>query len=529
MTKTTLTLIIILILLLILKVFILVNSSYTLYSDDALYGQLTRMWIEKNFQRMFHPFWPPLFPALAALVYQVIPNFETALRLVSLVSGVLLLVPLFFLMKKTLSPLHAFFYVLTVALFSQLTLMSMMPLSDSLSMLLAISGLVAVFVALIEGSRKFIFLGSFLFGLNYLVRPEGTMFFFLTIIFLIFYFVVKYQWKNLFFVMAVSLMIFLITISLYAIAVRLQLGQWSLSPKFSAQIQQGHSFALNNRGTTWSQEVDSVKSPVYQSPYFKNGWQYVLEHFYSLKKWYQQKQARWTTVWLGIFPAWSVLIMVAGIVSYILKVKFWPFLYLLLVMMAAIPITIFVTPSFDIRYLAWSIPFFLFWFYLGVARIVSALIVWRFPRGNLSSVLTAVIFSIAAMTFPGLSVDYIFHPVAFAQNFSNTYDKRELREIGLWIKNNSPHPNPKIMMRHEGVEFYSQGETVYLPQVSYDTLLDYARKNKANFLVAWDEDLENDDKLSLLLDDRMAHPGLQKVYLVGDNSRKAVVYTLTDK
>lgn len=524
--KPRLFLAIFLVLTFIIRLVILLKSSYTFYSDDAIYASLARMWIERDFQHVFHPTWPPLFPLVSAVFYLVTSNFELALRLVSMVSGVLLLVPLYYMMKNTLSAFHAFFFILAIMLISPLLLMSFLPLSDALATLLALSGITSFFIAFKEKNKerqnKFIFLGALLFGLNYLTRPEGTMFFFLTMIFMFFYFIINSKFKKIFTIFPIAITIFFLTVSPYAIAIRLQIEEWSLSPKFSAQIQQGHAFALNKRNTTWAQEIGSVKNPNYQSPYFKNGFGYVLGRFYFLKQLYGQKQTRWLEVFLNIFPVWSVAIFLLGIAKIFSKQFFWPISYVVFIMSVSVPITIFTAAQFDVRYLAWLIPFFLFFFYLGTKRIFT--ISSRIPQ-----IVVPLVFLGSVMTFPGFSANYIYNPLKFAEDFTNTYDKRELKEIGLWIKKNTSAPNPRIMMRHEGVEFYSEGETIYLPQITYRELIDYAKKNKVDFIVAWDENLAYDDKLSLLLDKKVAHPGLQEVYLVGsDSNPKAVIYRLVE-
>lgn len=91
---------------------------------------------------------------------------------------------------------------------------------------------------------------------------------------------------------------------------------------------------------------------------------------------------------------------------------------------------------------------------------------------------------------------------------------RELESAGLWIKEHTPHPIPKIMMRHEGVEFYSVGQTIYIPQISYDEVIKYAKKNDVDFIIAWDEELANDEKLKVLMDRNIKYSGLQEVYYV---------------
>lgn len=499
------------------RLWILLNSSYTFYSDDAIYAILARSWVLGEWQYIFHPTWPPLYPGLSAITALAVPGFENALRLTSLIFGTAIVVPLFFLLRHTsLQPL-AISFSIAVALFTSVLTMSLLPLSDSLAVFLIISGLVSVFFTFSLNDRyrlKLLILGSVCFGLVYLTRTEGTMFFFLTLIYLLSQ-VLRIRTKKYFLTVLLFIAVFIIAISPYIIASRVQIGEWSLSPKFSAQIQQGHAFALNKDGTTWAQEATSAKSPNYKSPYFKNGTNFLLERLYYFMHLYPEKQLKWQAVFLSIFPIWIIPLILLGIFS-ILKGRLrWGAAYLAFIMVAAIPITIFSTPVHDIRYLVWTIPLFLYFFYMGIFKVVK--------KGWVAAILALCM----VLIFPGVSINNLVNPKSIAANFSKQFDRSELKDVGLWIKNYAPGSVPKVMMRHEGVEFYSGGEIIYMPQVNYNGMLEYARRNSVGFLVAWDEELAGDKDLVILLDSSVEHPGLQKVYTTVGKSR-IIVYTLDD-
>lgn len=500
---------IIYLLLLLPRLWILFNSSYTFYSDDAIYATLAKNWTTGEWQNIFHPTWPPLYPLFSALFSLVVPTMEDASRLSALIFGTAVVIPLFFLLKPTLSLSCAVSFCLAIFLFTTLTTMSLLPLSDSLSTFLIICGIVSIFFALsgnIHHQRKTLVAGSFFFGLTFLTRAEGTMFFFLTTLFLILYFFLRLRVNKSIRPFLPTLMlfilVFLLTASPYIIATRVQTGEWSLSQKFSAQIQQGHSFAINKYGTTWSQEIVSAKSPNYKSLYFKNGTDYLLNRLPYFLHIYPQKQQKWQQIFLTIFPVWSIPLILIGAAGLLNKKYRWATVYLVYIFIMGTFMTIFSTPVADVRYLLWNIPILLFLFYSGVKIIL---------RNGGVSALTAFI---AVLTFPGVSLANISNPSLVAAQFTQSYNKSELRLAGEWIKNNTESQNPKIMARHEGVEFYSGGETIYLPQLSYNQVLVYAKKNAADYLIAWDEELGGDKKLAFLLNSQINHPGIQNVYSV---------------
>ena len=515
MSKTLKTAVLIFLFLFIPRLWILLNSSYTFYSDDAIYAILARSWTLGEWQYVFHPTWPPLYPGLSAIIALVIPGFENALRFTSLIFGTAVVIPLYFLLRHTMPQFFAISFSLAVAIFTPVLTMSLLPLYDSLAVFLIISGLVSVFLGLNlnDGHRlKLLLLGSGCFGLVYLTRTEGTMFFFLTLIFLLSQ-IIRVRTKKYFLTVLLFITVFVITISPYVIASRVQIGEWSLSPKFSAQIQQGHAFALNNRGTTWAQEVTSPKAPDFQSHYFRNGTGYLLDRLYYFMRLYPEKQLKWQAVFLSIFPVWIIPLILVGVASVLKGKSRWGEVYLIFIMAAAIPITIFSTPVHDIRYLVWTIPLFLYFYYLGVLRVVKK--GWA----------TAILALCAVFIFPGATVDNLINLRSLAGNFSRVYNRSELRDAGLWIKNHTSSPIPKVMIRHEGVEFYSGGETVYMPQVSYGDLLEYAKKNNVDFIVAWDEELAGDKELATLLGGQAEHSGLQEVYSTKGLS-SIIIYTL---
>lgn len=505
--------------LLLIRLLMVFGSVYTFYSDDAIYAFMANSWRIGAWQYVFHPFWPPLYPVISAFFLLFTSNFENASRLVSIIFGTAIVMPLFFLLRETTSKIEAIFFIISLSLFTTLITLSLLPLSDSLSIFLIISGIVSTFFAFIHLSdnlgKKFLLLSAFIFGLTYLTRSEGTMFFFLTLIYLISIGIFKYRTKQFFLSILYFVIIFFITISPYLIAVKWQIGEWSLSQKFSAQIQQGHAFSLNKRGTTWAQEIYSARTPNLKSPYFKNGTGYLIDHLSYFLHSYPQKQFQWQTVFLTVFPIWIIPFILIG-ATYLLNKKYiWSVVYLIFMLITAVPITIFSTAEHDIRYLSWTIPIFLYLFILGIKKIIH------------NSYVTVLLFIFAVILFPGTSIDNLFNPERVAINFSKFENKDELKEAGIWIKANSSHPNPKIMMRHEGVEYYSGGQTIYTPQISYNELIEYTKRNKVDYIVAWDEELAADKNLMELLDDKIEHPGLQKVHSFKGHG-KIIIYKLID-
>lgn len=505
----------------IFHLIILINSDLTFFSDDAIYASLARFFIEGNFSQAFHPTWPPLYPALSALAYLVTNNWETSLRFISTVASVLIIVPLYLFLRRTLSQTYALLFVFSITFFEPLLKFSLLPLSDSLSTLFIISAIVVIVSG--PDNLKNLLLGGIFTGLIFLTRFEGTMFFGLFLIFLLIYLLIRKKFLRI----AIFIVAFLLTISPYLIAIRIQLGEWTLSQKFSAQIQQEHAFALKNQ-TTWAQEVTSVKSPNYQSPYFRGGINYLIDNLSFFIKWFNQKLFSWQKLFLSLFPFWSQVLMLLGILNIFRKKLFWTISFIIFLLISSIPVAIFTTPIADIRYLLWTFPFFLYFFYLGIITLFTFLATF-FKLKSTPLTLGLFVFSpfLLSLFLPSFSIGGFFDPITtYAQTFTKVHSRGQLRQIGNWIKQHSLKPHPKIMMRHEMLEFYSDGEVIYLPQGSISQIISYAKSKEVDYLVAWERELAADEDLIKLLSPDFQHPTIKKVYSILTPDGMLVIYSL---
>lgn len=112
-----------------------------LYSDDAIYMDMARSFLEGNFQRFLQLQWPPLYPLVSALFYPFIKNWEVTGRVVSIIFGSLLTIPFYFLIRSLASRLDAFIGCLFLVFFTPLVFASTQPLTEALLTFLFWSGI----------------------------------------------------------------------------------------------------------------------------------------------------------------------------------------------------------------------------------------------------------------------------------------------------------------------------------------------------------------------------------------------------
>lgn len=503
-------LILVLLLSLIVRVFLIFNSRHSFYSDDAIYAELARFWTQGKWNLVFHPTWPPLFPAVSALFFIFIRSWENALRFVSLFSFLILLVPLFYLVQKTISKTHAVIFTLCLGMLSPMLKISIFPQSDMLATSLVVSCIVCFFFAIQNNSKRMFLFSSLLMGFTFLVRSEGTLFFSLSLLFLIPYILIQLAGKKLSVKKGVIILlgftaVFFLTASPYIIATSYQLGRPTLSQKFSAQIKQEHAFKLQKSNTTWSQEVVSVKHPNYESNFFTGGFGFLLENIDWFIFWFGQKYNTWVNIFFTVFPLFSIFVMGIGLVISAKK-YFWGTLYLSYLIVTGVIITIFSTPLADVRYLLWVVPLLLYLFFVGLKK---------FP---------VLAFTILFL-FPSFKISPVLNPVGYSIGYTNLHYREEIVKASNWIKENSPQVEPRIMTRYESFEFYTDGTTVYLPQeLTYEQMLDYARSNYVNYFIASTETLSADNNLNFLLKEETSYPGLKKVFMTRVPSRVVIVF-----
>lgn len=527
--KSKMVLIIIICLTFFYRIFILTQSSLTFYSDDAIYASLARLLTQGKVYQFFHPTWPPLYPFVSTLMYPFFQNWETALRFVSIGAGVLTLIPLYALVKTLTNKYNALIFVTVIGFTEPFFRLSLFPFSDMMSTLLVISGVSLVVVGLTKKNNPQLATSSAVFGLAYLTRSEGSMFFILSYFVIFVYCLVETLKRRSKISGYIKLLVacpvlFLIIISPYLVATKSQLGTWTISHKASAQIKQWHSFEIReDTGLTWSQEVVSVKFPNHTSEYFSGGLAHVLEYqdwFWFL---FKQRLANWRTVAFNNFPSWAFVVSGVGVLNIFRKKYFWAIFYLLTVFVAGILTTIFATPIADTRYLLWAALLISVAFYLGVDTIFSLL----FQKSKHSKFVSAILTTGLIMYFPIFSGVETLKPRVYSQEFTKLYKRPEIEDAGTWIKENSAVENPKIMMRHEGVEFYADGQTIYTPQdLKIDEVIKYAKDLNTNYLVAWSEEVQGDKYLSWLIEQNIEHPGLTEKHRENINGRTIVVYSI---
>lgn len=505
---------------------ILLNSKITFFSDDAIYATIAQHAIAGHWDQVVHPFWPPFYPLLSGVAYYFLGNWESSLRIISAASAIFLVIPIVFLAAKTMSFWQGYLLGVFLSVSSPLLRLSLLPLSDYLAAVFITWALVLVFFAIAK-SRPILFAtASCIFGLAYLTRSEGMIFFILSLVGLLIVSVRQFfsqqQARRVIVLNILGFTIpFLLVIAPYVLAVSHQIGQLSYSAKLSAQVQMGHAFKLLDNGRVWAQDIWSVE-PNYSSEYFHGGQEFLLENIDYFWWWSGQKAGAMTALLNQYFsPAFGLMVIFAILTTLMLGRFVASHLILLLTLFSAAAATAFFAPTVEDRYLLWLFPFVSFYLVLGVHNLSAILIGKNSPKIRI--VLSAVVLAfLPAMNWSGIT-----SPISqVAAKITQERYHPEIGEAAQWIKQSLPKNIPVVMMRHENVAYYSGSKLVYLPQVDLIRAISYAKEHQVNYIIAWSAEIEGDPKLSILLDPKLVAGSLKLEKNWDYPTGKIMIYSL---
>jgi len=244
----------------------LMHFRYAIGWDEPHYLNLAAGFISGNFRDWLHPFWSPLFPAVAGLVSVVVSNLELAGRLTNAVCGTLILVPIFYMAKKVFDRQTALLAVGVGAFFPPFAFASTTTLAEPLYTLLAYLGMWVGWRALERSSLWRAALAGALFGLAYLARPEGTGWLVVYCAFvgvLAAHDLLHHRGLRRFGLALAAAAMWLLVASPYLSYLRFETGRWTLSAKAEANQQlEAQYFSSGKLGTFDSLSPDNHSYPV---------------------------------------------------------------------------------------------------------------------------------------------------------------------------------------------------------------------------------------------------------------------------
>ncbi len=519
----------------------LFRFRYAIGFDEPHYLQLAASAVLNGFKNILHPHWSPMYPSLIAVMSLLVKDFELAGRLVSAISGSLVVLPAFFLTQELFNRKTAYFIAVLIALYPPLAFISTSVLTESVYILLSISGVTIGWFALKKHSIIMGLITGVLFGMSYLTRPDGIgyliVFLCVGIVLVLYNIFSKAKKARLIVILLVSTIVFLAISSPYLIYLRKTVGKWTLSLKWETarydigslrKLSEDNKFLPVDMGwhignfhllKSTQKRVDSFSG----SFLFKR----VAKNYYDLIK----------TAIPRVLTGSLFILLILGIFGdplqkEKLKCSVYLISYILFFWFALIP---FFMPLE--RYMLPILPICFVWIGNGInvlyrwliSSFRSLFVNWPefLEKANGISVLLIVIFLLFFSYLPELGKiinrdKYSTDPWA---------DAIEQKKAGLWLKEHTDKP-PIIMCQNHSIDFYAGNynvrQSTNIPRNKLSRILEYAKYRGVEYIVLNERYLENYyPHLSFLLEGKNVPPNLKLVYEdIEKNGLKTVIYKL---
>ncbi len=516
--------------------------------DEVNYIKLGVSASQNGWGELLHTYWSPLLPTLIKLFCGLFRDYELAARLVSVVAGILVLVPLYKLGVEVFDRRIGLVAAGFVAFFPPIAFRDTQILTESVVILLVAWAVLYGIRSLKRHSVVNAFLAGLFSGLAYLAHPIA-----LGLVVVLIAWILLGGLTRLFLITRLRLIYlvpatcigFLSVSAPYLLFLREATGTWTFSAKAAANQQMStpthskqDSFrSLNASNTsvpidqvfhlgTFLQATDGQGQAVRRvtiRPFLVK----FIKNFADVLR--SAVPQFLTTLPLmlfgvGLFGAtwearqWKILLMLLSIVVF-----FWMIL----------------VPAFHIhqRYLAPVWPICALFIARGTVTVYEWLCCYlpmtrlanRWGRHPASLAGTLVLSVVTIVSFlPELGRVIAKSPV------SREYvaDSVEQKRAGAWLRTHT-ETTPVIMSRNHAVDFYAGNydikQSVTIPTSDLDRVLAYARHRQVTHLVLNERYVSDYPQLAFLLDGQRSAEDLRMVYQDVDGAGlKTVIYELVE-
>ncbi|MDZ7292974.1 MAG: glycosyltransferase family 39 protein [candidate division KSB1 bacterium] len=475
---------------------VLMNWRFAIGFDEPHYLQLGAAAALHGWENLLHPYWPPMYPALIALLSVFSHNFELVGRLVSVITGTAAIIPVYILSKELFGARTGLLSAFLLALFPAFAFDSTNTLSESTYTFFSVSAVAAGWFALKNRSVWKAALAGALFGMSYLTKPEGLgyvcVYLILATILFIFHWTRDRQ-LALMKIMFVTVAATLFCASPYLTYLRHTTGDWTISGKYKV-----NRFDLNaiNRLSP-----DNQTSPLDMAYHLGNFHEYDVDthagrdgrasDWASLAKTMAEnfyKALRFAIP--GVITAPMFFLMALGLAG-----SHWTWAHAklhLYLLSFVVFFWLIVIPFFHIndRYFVPLLPFCFVWIGQGTVILskrlchllrVSPIKIFSYASARWGMTLTAALLIVLSF-LPELG------KVIGRSRFSRDFwaDAIELKEAGEWLKANAGC-TPVLMSYNKAVDFYAGQfdirKTATFSRDSLDRVLEYAAHRRVDYLV----------------------------------------------
>jgi len=478
--------------------------TYFFCSDDALYMTMARYMIHGDFSKLLHPIWPPLFPFISGLVFLIVHNWAATPRIVSLLTGSLLVIPVYFLCLNYFSRIVAIIAGIIIALFSPLIISSVQPLSESLMLITLWTGIIFLLLSFKKKIPLMAFFCGVFFGLTALTRVEGIFSFGSFLVFftisLLFKEIRTKQFFKLFLLVSIG---FILIYEPYQLAMynkfhtSMTLGKAATIFNFRSQ------FDLTQHGaSSFGQDSVSIETVNPRSEIYSGFIDILFKRYETMFDDTITRLKLEANLVGSYLNSIKILLILFGFIFFIkVSIKNKEMLFLYIFFILTLLGSTFFMPSLEERYIYWFLPFIPILLALGFVHLIKAVSKYL----QLRNYITIVVYILSlTLLFNAQLID----SMRYAVNLTSINQKPFIIPEDAWLMKNDP--GKRVMMHHEGYGFYSQSFIVYTPNVAtVADLVKYAHLWKVSYMV--DEYGEVPDQIRFILDKPKDYPGLKLI------------------
>lgn len=474
---------------------------------------------------------PPLFPLLIGLFSLIFNNPEFAGRLVSIISGSLLAIPVYFLAKEIFDKKVGYTSAILVAFYPFLVDFSLKVLTEVLFSFLLVALILLLWCAIIREKNVLYFFTGIVLAFLYLTKPEAIGYIGIVALSLILFNISKLRKKGKSIVAHFLIVVFgfLLIGFFYLQFLYITTGSWRISGKTEVSLvtadwyQKGikefdkNVLALNEDSTEiiWRSDINRVDPLQY---ILKNRRALVARYFRNLKT------ALFENI-PSIFSLSLFLLLVIGmLVSSWRKRAILGNVFLLLFL--AFPLFSYPLFAMHARRFIPFLPIFLIWVASGVVILAEwlhkALESIDFRKLNIlkSEVLILSIFVVLVIS--------LWFPKAVT--LANSPGAYEYKRVGLSLRDQLP-PNSLLMSRLPQIPFYAGSKWLRTPYADFPELIKYVKHKRVDYLVIDERTIVPwRPQLVFLLDKSKIPPALELFYAdEKDLSNRVFIYKIKYK
>jgi len=434
---------------------------YCISSDGVHYIDAAKDFFSGRTAEGLSSVYPPGYPLMVASLYALIGNWEIAGQIWSLLSGVLLLIPLYVLCKRLYGEKVALAACFLAAIAPHLARYSAHVRTESLFILLSTVALLLFHQGIEAGLVNRFFYGGLVSGFAYLVRPESIGFLAIVPITLAVRCWVKHHRGFRWFFGACLLLLvgFLLPASPFIYYLSLAAGQWgTVSRKAGVTL----FISLQESGLLEALEPGSIPNL---------GSLTMIEFISNYPTLYMKKVALDLLPSVGIFfealyYAYVPFLLVGLWLA--VRRRFWEREDLLLAVFSLFYIVGFALIYVNRRYSVQMIPAALGWTAVGL------LWCWDYLKKFIPPKNFGVIGFVLASLLVLATLGKTLKPIS--------PEKAHVREAGWYFKGLKGSDELRLLVFDDRISFYGEAKPILLSELKEQDLIRYLRQGKADYL-----------------------------------------------